>query len=177
MYIDKYKVEKIDYIYRWIDVGPGPPDRGGIVGIRPIHRNYGKSFKDLKDVFKEVERLQKLSYGPDIIVVSKLINGKYVPGKLIIQTHGKPIWEILSGFSWVRRDTKHPIFDLLYKDNYVIRTYGVIGRDTFLEKDPTLEEIISSGVIDNFINKDKYVQMIKQNTILTIFNDHHGRKF
>jgi hypothetical protein len=30
---DKYKVEKLEYKYEWLDVGPGPSERGNVTGI------------------------------------------------------------------------------------------------------------------------------------------------
>ena len=52
---DKYKVEKLEYKYEWIDVGPGPSERGGVTGMGSTLRNYRKTYYNLEDAVKELK--------------------------------------------------------------------------------------------------------------------------
>jgi len=144
--MDKYRVEFMDYKYNWIDVGPGPPKRGREIGLYSIKRNYKKIFTDIVFVLKEVERMQKFRYGSDLIIVSKLQNDKYIPGKLTVPTYGIPTWKALEDFSWKRCDTRLPMFDLFYKKEPAIRSYGLpVVKNTFIKREPTISEIMDNA--------------------------------
>ena len=158
--MDKYKIEGMNYRYNWIDVGPGPPERGGEIGLYSIIRNYRKTFTDLKSVLKEVEKMQKCRYGFDIIIVSKFEDKQYVPGKLIIPTFRDLIWKSLEGFEWKRCNTRLPMFNLFYKGKLSTDSYGIPSSKTFIKREPTINEVMSSvekfykkNIIESVMNK------------------------
>lgn len=169
--MDKYKIECMDYIYNWIDVGPGPRERGGTIGIYPITRNYRKTFTDLKLVFEKVKELQSRKYKFDIIIISKLQNNQYIPGKLTIGIYKEATWKALAGFEWKRENLRLPIFSLYYNSKPSIPHSGV-----FIEIKPTLLEVMND--VEPYYNRKNVINSIMDNMshIFIAFNTIKGRR-
>jgi len=136
---DKYKVEKLKYKYRWIDVGPGPSERGSTIGMYSVLRSYKVTFHSLKKVAKKVEKLQK-AFSEDVVIVSKFIGKAYVPGKIVISTYGEPFWQPVDNYAWKRADTRLPFFHLIFKGRPCITSQW-----EFFKKEWPLSEILRSS--------------------------------
>jgi len=169
--MDKYKIECTNYIYNWIDVGPGPRERGGTIAIYPITRNYRKTFTDLKLVSEKVEKLQSQKYKFDIIIISKLQNNQYIPGKLTIGIYKEATWKALVGFYWKRENLRSPIFSLYYNSEP-----SLPYSEVFVEIKPTLLEVMNSA--GSYYNRKDVINSIMNNMspISRAFNIIKGRK-
>lgn len=136
--MDKYLVEFVDYAFHWIDVGPGPAMRGGVIGIESIHRGYHRAHNNLEEVQKVIEDGLDEEYG--FFIVSKLIGRVYVPGKLHIDSFGKAMWTKVDNFKWVRLDHSWPAFRLECLSDRAY--YG--SQRIFYEKSKTFAELCAS---------------------------------
>jgi len=109
----RYKTERIEYNYRWLDVGPGPSERSATIGMRGLVRNYRRTYTTLEDAIKQLKEMQLLKF-PDeyVIIISKFIDGRYMPGKVTIPCIGRALWEPVGEYEWKRLNTKFPAFRL-----------------------------------------------------------------
>jgi len=147
--VGRYKVEHIDYEYNWIDVGPGPRERGGISHMSSMVRDYRKTYNTLKEVFGEFDRLQNLRWSPDIIIVSKFEGREYTPGKLTVLTGGRFVWWPVIQYTWKRNPrTKIDFFDLVTTKG----EYHVVTQSQFFKIEPTLSELMEC-VSETFYSK------------------------
>jgi len=153
--MDKYKVETIEYEHNWIDVGPGPAERGSISHMRSMVRNYNKTYSTPKEALEELTRLQNLRWSPDIIIVSKLEEREYVPGKITVLTSGEVAWSPLPEYVWKRNPhTRINFFDLVTKRG----ESHVVSQSWFFKREPTFLELMKSA--EKLFNTEKLAEMM-----------------
>lgn len=129
---NKYKVEALSYTRS---------------NMSAVLRNYRRVFHNLTEVVKEFKRLQKRS-PENVIIVSKLINKQYVPGKMIISSNDVPSWKLTTGlyeYGWKRLDTKEPLFRITMDGSI----FGIVSQKSFFEKKLTFYEIMKTGILTN----------------------------
>ena len=152
---DRYKVEKLRYEYEWIDVGPGPSERGGTTGMGSTLRNYRKTYYNLEDAVKELKRLQKV-FPEDVVIISKFVDKEYIPGKVIVSSNGIPSWQSKIDnyyiYRWKRNNTRLPCFYLTIDDNPC-----TVFQRQFFKEEPTFAELMKSKVITELFTSEELI--------------------
>lgn len=160
---DKYKVEKLEYKYEWLDVGPGPSERGNVTGMRPTLRNYRKTCYNLGDAVKELKRLQKM-FSEDVVIISKFIDKEYIPGKVIVSSNGIPSWQEKIDnyytYRWKRDNGRLPCFYLMVDDDLCIPL-----QRWFFKEEPTFSELMKSDVITKLFTPEKLLDIFYTESI------------
>ena len=150
---DKYKVELLRYEYEWIDVGPGPRECSGITGMGSTLRNYRKTYYNLEDAVKELKRLQKI-FSEDVVIISKLVDKEYIPGKIIISSREILSWQSKIDnyyiYRWKRNNTRLPWFYLTIDNNPC-----TVFQKQFFKEEPTFFELMKSDVITRLFSSKK----------------------
>lgn len=159
---DRYKVELLEYEYNWLDVGPGPRERGNMTGMGSTLRNYRKTYYNLEGAVKELKRLQKI-FPKDVIIISKFVDKKYIPGKVTVSSSGISSWQERIDnyyiYRWKRNNTRFPHFYLTLNGEPCI----VIQRQ-FFKEEPTFSELMKSRVITKL-----FTSMFTSEKLLDIF--------
>ena len=160
---DRYKVEKLRYEYEWIDVGPGPSERGGTTGMGSTLRNYRKTYYNLEDAVKELKRLQKV-FPEDVVIISKFVDKEYIPGKVIVSSNGIPSWQSKIDnyyiYRWKRGNTRWPCFYLMRKG-----VSCVVYQKYFFKEEPTFAELMKSKVITKLFTSEKLLDAFSTTNI------------
>lgn len=158
---DKYKVELLKYEYEWIDVGPGPSECGGIIGMGSTLRNYRKTYYNLEDAVKKLKKLQKI-FPEDVVIISKFINKEYIPGKVIVSSRGAASWQLVSHYTyrWKRNNTRLPWFYLTIDDNPC-----TVFQRQFFKEEPTFSELMKSDVITKLFSSKKVLDLFPATSI------------
>ena len=157
---DKYKVERLSYIYERLDVGPGPRECGNVLRMGSMLRNYRKTFLNLELAVKEFEKLRKRLSNDVVIIISKFINKEYVPGKVIISSRGIPSWQLVDNFytyGWKRLDTKYPLFRITMDG----KVPDSISQRWFFEKKPTFSELMKTGALAKAFTDKQVTRFMK----------------
>ena len=155
----KYKVETLSYIYEQIDVGPGPRERGNVSRMGSMLRNYQKTFLNLESAVKEFEKLRK-RLSDVVIIISKLTNKGYVPGKVIISSRSIPSWQLVDNFytyGWKRLNTKDPLFRITMDG----KIPDSISQRWFFEKKPTFSELMKTGALAKAFTDKQVTRFMK----------------
>lgn len=148
--VDKYKVETLSYIYDWVDVGPGPRERGNVRRMSSTLRNYRKTY-NLKEAVKEFERVKTKE---NVVIISKFIDKEYVPGKGVISSRGIPSWQLvdrLYDYGWKRLNTKEPLFRITMDGEVP----DIVSQKWFFEKKSTFSELMKSNIIIKELTTEK----------------------
>lgn len=160
---DKYKVEKLEYKYEWIDVGPGPSERGGTTGMGSTLRNYRKTYYNLEDAVEKLKSLQKI-FSEDVVIISKFVDKEYIPGKVIISSNGIPSWQSKIDnyyiYRWKRNNARLPWFYLTIDDNPC-----TILQRQFFKEEPTLSELMKSTMITELFSSKKMLDLFPATSI------------
>jgi len=142
--MDKYKVERLEYRYKWIDVGPGPAERGATDDMGWMIRNYRKTYTTLEDAIKRLKEMQLLKFASEyVIIISKFVDNKYVAGKVTIPCIGKALWEPVNEYEWRRMNTKFPAFRLNERRLEHLERC-IVSQWQFLKESPPLVELIET---------------------------------
>lgn len=139
--MDRYKTERIEYAYNWIDVGPGPSEKGATIDMGWLIRNYRKTHTTLEDAIKRLKEMQLVKFASEyVIIISKFVGNKYIPGKVTIPCIGKALWEPMDEYKWWRMNTKFPAFRLNEK-RFERLERCIVSQWQFLKKSPPLAEL------------------------------------
>ena len=152
---DKYKVELLKYEYNWLDVGPGPSERGNVIGMSSTLRNYRKTYYNLEDAVKKLKKLQK-TFPEDVVIISKFVNKEYIPGKVIVSSNETLSWQSKIDnyyiYRWKRNNTRLPCFYLTIDDSPC-----TVTQRQFFKEEPTFSELMKSKVITELFTSEELI--------------------